>query len=310
MALMAWIKGVWRLLRLPLFVTPVADVTAAYLVTSFAAGTPEIIDGHVLLLLAGASAGLYLFGMVENDLVDVRRDRLLNVPRPLVTGEIGRPTAVAFLLATVALVACCAVRLPGAAVLAVVATFLLVNLYNLGAKRGPAYVAMPVMGLCRFVNYGIGVAAVIGVPRGIYHLELFGPTGPIWFRHAVALFFATAMITGYSILARRGHTVSTRPWQGVLVVICLAGLAIWIGCRVLGGELPLQTILGRCAIGAPPVARILALLVLPTLWPGGLWAVTGPERRPDEYGRFIERGLYWLILLDAAFVLDTAWRSL
>jgi len=305
---MSWLKGTWRLLRLPLFVTAVADVAAAYLIAAL--WTPVPLQAHLLLPLAGVSTGLYLFGMIENDLVDIRRDRALGVRRPLVTGEVGLPTAVVLMIATLVLVAGCAVPLRTETLMPIAATFILVNLYNLGAKHGPAHVAMPVMGLCRVANYGIGVVAAIGVPHGIFHLELLGPLGPIWFRHAIALFFATSMITGYSIAARRGDTVSARPWQAAFLFVFLAAVGLWFTFRVVGKGLMLQLFFGPGTVGAPPVARTFALLLLPTLWPGGLWSVMGTARRPAEYGRFIERVIYWLILLDAAFVFDTAWRVL
>jgi hypothetical protein len=53
-----------------------------------------------------------------------------------------------------------------------------------------------------------------------------------------------------------------------------------------------------------PIARVVALLLLASLWPGGLWSATGPKRESAQYSSFIERALYWIILMDIAFVLD------
>jgi 4-hydroxybenzoate polyprenyltransferase len=248
-------------------------------------------------LLAGTSAGLYLFGMVENDLADVRRDRLLRVPRPLVTGEINVAAAVALLILTGGLAAVCAARLLGGALVLAILTFGAINLYNFGAKRGPSYVAMGVMGLCRLLNFGIGVAAAVGVPQPV-GADLFLPSGPLWVRQGLALFFATAVVTGYSISARADYTVSTRPWQAMFVAAVVGGF----------GMIALSTALYPPAEGGvrfvAPVARVFAAMLLPALWPGGLWSAAGPQRRPEEYAPFTERALYWLIAMDAAFVLD------
>lgn len=290
------IKGVVRILRLPLVVTAMADSVAGYAVALL----PHIerFDSGRAALLAGASAGLYLFGMVENDLADIRRDRLMKVPRPLVTGDLSVAWAVVLLVLAAALAAACSIILTGGALVVAIATFAAVNLYNLAAKRGPAYVAMTVMGLCRLLNFGMGVVATAGFPRHI-EASLFFPTGPLWVRHGLALFFATAVITGYSICARAGDRVSSRPWQAAFVIAAAGGFAM-IAASVLAPDEWL--IAGRRLYA--PVARVLAAVLLASMWPGGLWAVTGPQRQPEEYAPFIERAIYWMLALDAAFLLD------
>lgn len=287
------LRGIYRILRLPLAVTAVADVLAGYAVAKFAL-PQNPFDWRLMALVAGTSAGLYLFGMVQNDLVDRRRDRLLNVPRPLVTGEIGVGLAVALLILTGLLAAVCAVAVGRGVLVMAIGTFAAINLYNLAAKSGPSHIAMTVMGLCRALNYGIGVAAAVGVPHRI-GIELLGPSGPLWVRHAVALFFATVVVTGYSICARNDIRVSTRPWSLAFVAAAAAGF-VMIAVSV-GTEPPLFK---------APVARVFAVLLLAGLWPGGLWSATGPVRKAEQYEPFIGRMLYWLIAMDAAFVFD-AW---
>ena len=285
-------RGIYRILRLPLFVTAVADVVAGYTVAVLCRGVP--FDWHLAALLGGTSAGLYLFGMVQNDLVDVRRDRLLKVPRPLVTGDLGIGTAVLLLILTGAVAAVCAVMVGRGALVLAIGTFAAINLYNMAAKRGPAYVAVTVMGLCRFLNFGIGVTAVVGVPRDI-GIELLLPSGPLWMRHGLALFFAGVCVTGYSICARVGAKVSTRPWSVAFVVAAVAGFGM-IAFSVATESVRLMV----------PVARVFAVLLLAGLWPGGLWSAAGPAREPKQNEPFIQRMLYWFIAMDAAFVLD-AW---
>jgi hypothetical protein len=286
------VRGIYRILRLPLFVTAVADITAGYTVAILCRGLA--FDWRLVALLGGTSAGLYLFGMVQNDLVDIRRDRALKVPRPLVTGDLGIGVAVILLILTGGLAAVCSLMVGGGALLIAIGTFAAINLYNLAAKRGPPYVATTVMGLCRFLNFGIGVAAAVGVPRRI-GLDLLHPSGPLWVRHGLALFFAAMVAAGYSICARRGTSVSTRPWSVAFVVAAAAGF----------GMIAISVAAESPAFAAP-VARVFAALLLAGLWPGGLWSAAGPARKPRQYEPFIERILYWLIAMDAAFVFD-AW---
>jgi len=284
------VRGICRLLRLPLFATAVADAVAGY----FVALLPNLdqLDWRRVGLLAGTSAGLYLYGMVENDLVDRRRDRLLGTGRPLAIGEVGLPTAVSLLLLMAALAAVCAVGLSAGALVIAIGAFGAINLYNLSAKHGPSFVAMTVMGLCRVLNFMIGVAAAKGVPHEITP-DLFGLAGPLWIRHAMALFSATFVVTGYSIAIRREHSMSSRPWMVAFVVAAVAGFTM-IAVR-LGTEAHWFQV---------PVVRVFAMVLLAAMWPGGLWSAVGPKRQPAQYEPFIARMLYWFILMDVAFVAD------
>jgi hypothetical protein len=292
-------KGLWQILRLPLFITAVADVLAGYVVASLSRDIGGF-SWRTVGLLAGTSTGLYLFGMVQNDLVDIRRDRWLKVPRPLVTGKIGIGAAVALLVLTAGLAAGCGSQLKGSPLVMAIAAFATINLYNLGAKRGPAYIAMTVMGFCRVLNFMIGVTAAVGAPWGLNTgLGLLLPTGPLWARQALALFSVTAVATGYSIMARRRYAVSTRVWQAVFIVTAAVGFGM---IALTSVPQTVTHLTGERVVA--PVARVLALLLLAGLWPGGLWSAAGPRREPAQYSSFIERALYWMILMDVAFVLD------
>lgn len=288
------VRGISRLLRLPLFITAVADALAGYLVAILPRGRP-IVWEHVVLV-AGASTGLYLYGLVQNDLVDLKRDRLMGTGRPLAIGTVGVATAIVLLVLAGAMAAGCAWQLGraerGGATVIAIGAFAAINLYNLAAKHGPSFVAMTVMGLCRFLNFFIGVAAAVGVPHDLTP-DLVALSGPLWVRHGIAIFFATCVVTGYSIGVRRGLTMSSRPWMVTFFVGAVVGfgmIAVAVTTSIEGFH--------------APVARVFALLLLTALWPGGLWSAAGPERTPQEYNLFIPRMLYWLMLLDAAFVAD------
>lgn len=296
---MSTLRGTARLLRLPLFVTAVADALAAYGLALLAGG--GTFQWRQAALLAATATGLYLFGMVQNDVVDVRRDRELGVPRPLVTGEARLPHAVFLMVATAAVAAGCAWILGEDVLIVAGVAFAMINSYNLAAKHGPASVAMPVMGLCRVANAAVGVVVAIGVP----HVpDVAAGDIPMWAVHWIALLGVGAVASGYSIAARRRNVVSTRPWQVFLVVTVAATLGLlafasWAGPQVRPWGLVLH----------PPLFRGVAGVVLVLLWPGRLWSRLGTKREPDEYAPFIERLLYWLIVLDVAFVLDAAVAS-
>ncbi len=296
-------RGLWRILRLPLVITAVVDVLAGYLMALLPNSFGQF-DWRLAGLLAGTSAGLYLFGMVENDLVDLDRDRHTKVPRPLVTGDVGIAGAITLLVLTFLLTAGCASQLRGAVLMLAILTFAMINLYNLAAKSGPAYITMIVMGLCRLLNFGMGVTAFYGFPRGIHDsLALLLPSGPLWAHQAVALFCVTAMVSGYSIAARRGVVMTTRVWQGAFIVTAVAGFGL-IAMTTMG---PTRDYVQGWIT---PVARVFAALLLANLWPGGLWSAAGLERKPAEYSRFIERTLYWFIIMDVAFLLDGMLRAM
>src|SRR5690606_38580095 len=79
-----------QLLRLPNVFTAVADVAMGFLVTH------AILDQEsapVLALLVLASSGLYLGGMVLNDLCDVEIDRAERPFRPLPSGRVSMAAA-------------------------------------------------------------------------------------------------------------------------------------------------------------------------------------------------------------------------
>ena len=73
-----------RLVRLPGIFTAFADILAGYLIVRFAgSGAGEI---RSLGFLLGASACIYMAGMVWNDVFDYEEDRVSRPERPLPSG--------------------------------------------------------------------------------------------------------------------------------------------------------------------------------------------------------------------------------
>jgi hypothetical protein len=88
-----------------------------------------------------------------------------------------------------------------------------------------------------------------------------------------------------------------------MLLLLVGGPAMWLAVKFYN----VTPEVSRHYYIAPSMYRLAALLILPLLWPGGLWSTLGPQRKPEEYAPFIERAIYWLILLDLGFVLDGLW---
>ncbi len=154
-----------RLLRLPNLVTAVADVAAGL---ALAAG--PLVGEATLLLAAGPC--LYGGGVVLNDWFDRRVDALERPSRPLPSGEVSPPAALAaglsLLAAGVALASAAGTR---AGVIAA-AIALLALAYDAGVKRW-AVGATLAIAACRLLDVGLGLsAAPLGRAGLLYPLPL------------------------------------------------------------------------------------------------------------------------------------------
>lgn len=150
---MSWVAYL-RLLRLGNVFTAWADVLAALLLCSWPVTADFPWRDGLLVLLA--SSALYLGGMVLNDVFDVEEDRRLRPTRPLPSGAVG--VRAASVLGSVLLVAGIGfAALAGTRVLTVAAWLaVMVVAYDAGAKR--TAVGPIVMGLCRTLNFLLGLA--------------------------------------------------------------------------------------------------------------------------------------------------------
>lgn len=135
-----------KLIRYPLFVTAGIDSVTGYLVIT---PSPRVSE---VLLYAILSCALFIFGVVLNDLIDIRKDIKLKENRPLATGEVTKTSAVLICLFSLAIVSLISLKLPdyrqSYKVLAIV---LLILAYNLLFKELPQLNALS-MGLIRAVN--------------------------------------------------------------------------------------------------------------------------------------------------------------
>lgn len=150
-----------RLLRAPNLLTIPGDPVAGYLLAGGVANSGSLLP---LLFAAGASLSLYCFGLILNDMMDLKVDLCERPDRPLPSGEISvntaRGAAVAFALTGLNLA-----LFAGASVLyAAVVLSVFIILYNGGLKNA-RFIGITFMGLCRGLSFLMGVFAAQRSPE-------------------------------------------------------------------------------------------------------------------------------------------------
>ena len=160
----AWL----RLLRLPNLLTVPGDPVAGYLLAMVCFGSE--FTPLALLATVAAALCLYCFGLLLNDMVDLKIDLEERPDRPLPSGQISfnsaRTAAVAFgftglnLALFAGLPVLCAAALLSA----------LIILYNAGFKRLP-FAGVITMGLCRGGSFLLGCFAALSDPRDLFSLS-------------------------------------------------------------------------------------------------------------------------------------------
>lgn len=176
-----------RLLRLPTVFTALADILCGYLLTQ-QTSLRDLPGQSTLWLLLGASAGLYLSGMVLNDVFDVAEDRRERPERPIPAGQIRCRAAAGFggILLVGGLICAAFAGGPSLGVAALIAIAILA--YDGGLKATPAGPLL--MGGCRGLNLLLGASAAPGA--------LSTPAAP----HVVAAAALFLYTVGVTVFAR------------------------------------------------------------------------------------------------------------
>ena len=262
-----------QLMRLPTVFTALSNILCGYLIThSFRVGDlPQQTD---LWLLLATSIGLYLGGMVLNDVFDAKLDAVERPERPIPSGRISRNAAALFggLLMTAGVVAASRVGLNSLLVAAMIVPCVLA--YNGYLK---STVAAPLgMSACRFLNLMLGASAV---------------EGSMW--HSTPLTVAAALgvyIVGVTLFARNEAGRSSR--YGLLsgVVILLSGLSLDAWLISQGG-------FSEPAISG---SRMVLLLLGLNLVLRASLAIHDPK--PHRVQRTVGLMLLYIILIDAIVV--------
>jgi 4-hydroxybenzoate polyprenyltransferase len=200
-----------QLIRLPTVFTAMADIFLGYLLTH---GGFEPWPKFAGLL--AASSGLYLAGMVFNDVFDVKQDAIERSNRPIPSGRVSLAAAAVLggVLLLVGIVAASRVG-PRCATLAVCLA-LAILAYDAVLKHTP--LGPFGMGLCRFLNVMLGAS------------DLAGEGTPLWANPQLAC--ATGLgiyIVGVTWFARTEARVSSRRQLVGALLVVLSGIGILAG---------------------------------------------------------------------------------
>ncbi len=205
-----------QLCRLPTVFTAMADIFLGFLLVHRT--LTSTADGSLreLLLLLASSTGLYLSGMVWNDVFDRRQDSQERPQRPLPSGRVTLPGAIIF--ASVLMLAGL-----GAAALAsryslVVAVLLAgcILLYDAVLKRTP--LGPIAMGGCRFLN------VILGASSGWLRFEQLWWRPQVWVAAGLGIY-----IVGVTWFARTETRESRRLPLFLAMLTVNVGLATLIG---------------------------------------------------------------------------------
>lgn len=203
-----------RLLRLPNLFTAPWDPVCGFLIAG-GASDPEKIG-----YLAVAALCAYAFGLVTNDIADLKTDTAERPARPLPSGEISMKEA------SIATVVLCIVALEltsfagHGACFGMMLLLVVILLYNYCGRKS-ALLSSALMGLCRVFSFGIGVAAV--------YPEIPFPDMMLCALYAAGMFL---FILGITLVARREtETLKSRPGRtlipaGALLMAVFGG--VWI----------------------------------------------------------------------------------
>lgn len=175
------IVSMMQLTRIALVFTAISN---AWLVILFSRGvtSDHIAEpiarlplGWALALSAGVAAGMYVFGMTLNDLLDARRDKLFAPNRPLPSGRLTVTTAIVLTVGSLLGSVICSVPLGRMSTMLCLGCAMLVLFYDAAGKYIPA-AGLVLLGLIR------------GTHMMIFNPEL-GFCWPVWLTmtHVIAL---------------------------------------------------------------------------------------------------------------------------
>jgi len=226
-----------QLLRLPTVFTAWSDIVLGFFLTH-----RGYDDWPKLVALLIATTGLYLSGMVFNDVFDVAEDTRDRPQRPIPSGRISRRTAVMLgvILMTVGVVAAFTV----AAQTRLVSVLLVASIlgYNGYLKRTP--LGPVAMGLCRFFNVMLGASDYAWWNHGSF-----------WARPQLVVAAGLGIyIVGVTIFAKSEATTSSRR-------SLLAGLGVMdLGLAILAGFMVSRPGEGRVELSLMLLGLIAASL--------------------------------------------------
>lgn len=147
-----------QLVRAPAVFTALSNILAAHIIV-----TQGQIQWPSLLLLLGASAALYMSGMVLNDCFDFNEDSRDRPSRPLPSGRIQIKTAwrLGWILMVTGLIIASVVGFKQFIIALLLSA--LIIFYNAYAKKTPF--GTLIMGGCRYMNWLLGLSVIPFLPE-------------------------------------------------------------------------------------------------------------------------------------------------
>ena len=278
--LLTWLQ----LMRLPTVFTALADIFCGYCASHRGITLADFTTKPSFAWLLLTSAGLYLSGMVLNDVFDARLDAVERPDRPIPSGRISRMAA-ALLGAALMAVGLCSAGMadhaagPDSRSLQVAALIAIaVIAYNAVLKKtilGPAGMAA-----CRFLNITLGASTAGIHENGIMNMWMM-PTADIASALAVYIF-------GVTWFARQ-ETGKASPF------------ALWTGLIVAAGALLLniQTALshGSRESQAALIASLQLMVLASVMFRLGRAAIR--DGSPRRLQQMVGKLLLGVIVLDA-----------
>lgn len=263
-----------RLLRLPNLFTAPWDPVCGFLIAG-GASDPEKIG-----YLAVAALCAYAFGLVTNDIADLKTDTAERPARPLPSGEISMREA------SIAAVVLCIVALEltsfagHGACFGMMLLLVVILLYNYCGRKS-ALLSSALMGLCRVFSFGIGVAAV--------YPEIPSLNMTLCALYAAGMFL---FILGITLVARREtETLKSRPGRTLIPAGALL-MAVFGGVWITSNPSDMAHSAG------------FALLILFAGASAGAWFVFGRMLEPVAVQKKIGFLIRTLILVQCAVILS------
>ncbi|WP_437190669.1 UbiA family prenyltransferase [Planctomicrobium sp. SH527] len=231
-----------RLCRIPTIFTALADIAASYLLVR---ATWEPPQEFVLVLLA--SAGLYLSGMVFNDIFDRKIDQQERPGRPIPSGAISVRSAVLFgtILMIFGLIAAAMISQFSL----IIACFTAVAIFLYDGVLKKTFLAPISMGTCRFFNILLGASCAAESFADLFRWP------QLWYAISMCVY-----ITGVTLFARREARQNTASALFPALMVVNAGLillGLWFSNQLPSWGIPVPS-----GLIQPPESIFVLLAVI------------------------------------------------
>ncbi len=279
----ASISNAWMIVFLSVTLEPAFRINPTFLAPPQGRGLPLWV---VVLLASVTAAGLSIYGIALNDVLDARRDRAFAPTRPIPSGRVGLPAAVITCVIALLLALAAAVLLGRMSVLLALLVAGAILFYNATGKHLPAVGALT-LGL---IHAG---AALVPNPA-------MGFTWPVW--------LILTHVTAYAVIAHRIE--SKRPRMTTLEASAV--IAGWAFVTLV--LVTLMTQRHAMLVGDSPGIWLGPMAAVAVYVAGGAIILRRPLRprrlrrqAADQFGRW---AILCAILMDAGWLMGAgAWLA-